>query len=388
MFAALLVLCQAAIPFQEPPRLRTELPNGAVVLAQSSPGSERMAVQIMTSCRGVPDTFATQGRRHLLEHLIAKGRNGDLDVRLEAKGVFLRADTTRDVLRVTVVGPAGELDLALQAVSEVLPPATWSPAQVKKEAGIVLQELALLPDAALLSSAMWRTAFGDDGLDPIGRAEVVEATTPEQMVELHRLTFAGPNVLLSISGPLGVMEIAKKGADLLKALPKLTLPPLRGRPAGKPGRVEVKDAYGEARAAIAPGFSDPKTAAIMAAGFAIAGRKQGAYLIYTPTTQPGLVIVGQTDENNGLGLEIDEMPVAERAAFFEPAKNMTRQWYRQQVDTPLKEGRLRGILMLLHPGARPEDFLYNLEAMSQADFLKGFEAFTKAQAVLGVGVDR
>jgi predicted Zn-dependent peptidase len=388
MLIALLLLAQTAVLIQDTPRLKSELSNGAVVLAERVPESKTMAVQLLASCRGVAESRESHGRRHLLEHLIAKGRSGDLDLRLEARGVFLRAETTRDFLRVSITGPAGELDLALQAISEVLLPTQWTKEQVAKEAGIVAQELALLPDATLFSNAMWRAAYGDAGLDPLGDKDVVATTTPDQLATLWRDQFSAPNLLLAVSGPLSVDEQTRRAKTVLVGLSKAAPKPLPSRPAGKPGRTEVDDAFGEARGALTPGFLDQKTAAIVAAGFAIAGFQQGGYLTYTPTSQFGLVLVGQTDDNYGLGMKIDELTDAEKAAYFEPARNMARRWYLSLLQTPVQAGRLRGGLQLMSPGARPETFLSNLESMTPADFLRGFEAFSKDRAVIGVGVAR
>jgi len=68
-------------PPQQPPRLRTLLDNGAVVLVEPVP-SATISVQLFASSKYAPETAASHGYRHLLEHLIARG-DGTLDRRLE-----------------------------------------------------------------------------------------------------------------------------------------------------------------------------------------------------------------------------------------------------------------------------------------------------------------
>src|SRR5665213_4422706 len=80
------------------PRLRTILPNGAAILVERVPGAKDLSVDLFAASRGTEESPISNGLRHLLEHLIAKGPNGDIDRRLETAGAFLSAETSRDTM--------------------------------------------------------------------------------------------------------------------------------------------------------------------------------------------------------------------------------------------------------------------------------------------------
>lgn len=388
MLTALLLLTHCAAVLQDSPRLKTELPNRARILAETFPGARLMAVQLFASVRGAADTPETHGYRHLLEHLIVKGTNGDLDMRLESKGVFLKAETYRDFMHVSIVGPYDQLDLALDAIKQILTPPHWTQDQLAKEAKVIAQELVLLPDSILFSNALWLSAFGDAGIDPMGDAATIAKATPEQLMALHRAHFASQNLLLVVSGPVKLDDVTRKATALLGGLRPSQSAAQAASPEGKPGRVDVPAAFGEARAALVQGAAAPKTAAVLAAALAISSLVDASFVTWTPTIRPGLVIVGQTEDNNGLGRKIDAMSDAERATYFEAARNLAHRWISSKLGDPVESGLLRGELLVLNWSARPDDLLDNVDKMTLNDFLQGFQAFEKERCIVGVGVPK
>ena len=85
---------------------------------------------------------------------------------------------------------------------------------------------------------------------------------------------------------------------------------------------------------------------------------------------------------------IDAMSDGERAAYYTPAKNIAHEWIASQLASPIEAGFLRGELLVQNHSARPETLLENIDKMTLVGFLKGFAAFGKDLAVIGVGVAR
>src|SRR5690242_17678119 len=101
-FLAALALAQTP---DEPPRLRTVLDNDAVILVEPMPKEPTISVQLFASAKYVPETEATHGFRHLLEHLVAHG-DGTIDPKLESQACFMDAETLRDAMQIEFrVGP-------------------------------------------------------------------------------------------------------------------------------------------------------------------------------------------------------------------------------------------------------------------------------------------
>src|SRR5688500_3617518 len=111
MISSFLLLLAAATQ-DESPRLRTVLPNGAIILAERMPSAPTVSVQLFASSKRVPETAETHGRRHLLEHILAKGPKKNLDTRLESSGAFLEAFTHRDAMQLGVTCGPGRLNMA------------------------------------------------------------------------------------------------------------------------------------------------------------------------------------------------------------------------------------------------------------------------------------
>ena len=364
----------------QPPRLRTILPNAATIIVEPMSNARVISVQLWASAKGVEERPETHGLRHLMEHIIALGPNRDLDRRLEMQGGVIRARTYRDATQIEVDVPPGRLDLALNAISEMLQPINVTQDQINTETKIIDQELGLLSDDALLSAAAWQGAYGDDALDPFGDSEVMKNATPMDLEAIHARQFAAHNLSLVIVGPVGLDDATGKARPLLATLQKLDPYPLRQRPDGHPGQATTPG-YGEARAATVPGFDSKRTVSALAAALAMASRLDDCYVTYTPTTQNGLIIFGRTDSNRGLGNYVDSLDAGAIAALFEPGKALARGWVNRQLRTPQSVGYIRGLISCQDAVDRPESMLDTINSMTYDDFLKGVKAFRKGAGV-------
>lgn len=377
-----------SLPQQESPRLRTALPNGALILVERMPEAKALSIQLFASSRRVPETTGTHGRRHLLEHLLALGPKRSLDQRLESNGSFLFARTYRDATQFEIAGASGQLDLALDAVAAVLQPLKVTQAEIDRELNVLAQEFGLLSDPSRLSSAAWKAGYGDDGLDPIGSLEGM-AATPQALAEVQRLHFAPDGLVLVISGPISIEQATAKAKKLLSGLKPLPdKPSLLRRGEGKPGRSEVPGAYGESRAALVKDYKDPNTAGALAAALAVASQFDQFFVTYTPSIQNGLVLVGRTDENSGLGLWIDAQTPAQLAALFPVGKMLARAWIERQLKTPAGSAYLRGLLLVQGEAHKPELMLDAIEGLTQEGFLAAMGRLGKDRSVIAVGVRR
>jgi hypothetical protein len=384
----LALLLTGLLTFQNAPRLKTELPNKAIVFTERYANAPMFSVLLHASSQNVQESPETHGWRHLLEHLLAKEPRGDLDRRLESQGLYLQAETSRDFMLISIQGKTDKLDLALEAIKEILQPLKIDTDAPKKELPILLSELALVPDMSRFSRTMWRQAFGDKGIDPLGAENPLKAATATDIIALKQKQFAPKNLVLAITGDIDIEAITKKVRRILEPIPAVAESPSQPRTMGKPGRTYVDDAFGEARAALVDSCLEPKTMWTYAAAMAISVLFDDASVIYTPTTQPGLIIVGRMSDTSGLGTKIDEMEPAERASYCEIGRNMARNWLKDTLSTPAGNNRWRAMLIRSKWSAKPEMLLEALDTMTTSQFLEGFRAFEQDNAVVGVGSAR
>ncbi|HTQ11634.1 MAG TPA: insulinase family protein [Fimbriimonadaceae bacterium] len=365
----------------QPPRLRTVLDNGAIVLVEPMPQERVVSVQLFASARYVPETEATHGFRHLIEHLLAVG-DGGLDKRLETQACFLRASTLRDAMQIELtVGPT-QLQLALDTLAGFLHRPTFTQAQIDKELRVMRDELAMRDDSLLLASAAWDAAYGDRGLDPLGTFDSMYRATPEKLEETYDRQFAPEGLVIAIAGPVDMDKATAMASRILVPLSKSHFSVAQGDRVGKPGRSQA-DAFGECRGAIVPGFDTPQTAAALSAALAIGSELPGCFVIYTPTTQNGLVLVGRTDSTSGLGFYVDGL--ANGNSLYRRGQSLAREWVQRQLRTASADADIRGLLLCQGAANRPELMIDQINAMSKEEFNAGIEAFKSGKTVIAVG---
>jgi hypothetical protein len=375
LFACLLA---TQVPVGQPPRLRTFLPNGATVLVERVPEAKSLSVQLFVAARTAPESVQTNGRRHLLEHILARGTRGDLDRRLETMGAFLNAHTMRDAMQFEVSLPPGQLKLGLAAIEETMHMPEVTTQVIQHEAAILTQEGALRDADDKLSAAAWSAAYGDQGLDPFGNLDVIRNTTPAELTELHRRMYVGSGLVISIAGDVDLDEATAQAEEILKVIPagEPVLP--NGRRQASVADVSLRGA-GDARAASVPSFLSPKSAWVLAAGLSVAATIPNSFVTYTPTTRYGLVIVGQTD-GEGIGRAFDSADPKQLVAY---GRRLARAWVERQLHDPAAIAALRGMLLVQSPGLKPEAMLENLDAMREDQFEEGLQAFQRGASAGG-----
>jgi len=373
---------------EEAPRLRTILPNGPVILVERMPTAKSVSVQLFASARGARDTEETHGMRHLLEHLVLKGKDRKLDLRMESQGLLFTGKTHRDAMQIAFECPPDALPKALAALTEILEPIEVTPDEIAREVRIIGEEIALMPDTMKLSATGWSAAYAKAGLDPVGSVSALSKATPEGLGDLQRRHFQGQNLALVITGPLELNRTTKLARDLLKDIDKGEKPEAESRTAGTPGRMETELAFGEARGAMVGGFDEPETAWALCAALATAAKLEEAFVTYTPTVERALIFVGRTSGRSGVGLLIDDLDEAGEAELFPIGKQLGRNWVESHLRTPSGVAYLRGMLLCQSPGSRPETMLEHIVKMEWPDFRKGMELLRKERAAIAVGLGR
>jgi predicted Zn-dependent peptidase len=372
----LLASCLALqAPLIQPPRLRTILGNGAVVLIERDASSKQLSVQLFVSAQDSPETPSTHGLRHLMEHLEAPGRDGTLDRRVEARGGFITAQTLRDATVFSLSLRPSDLEFGLRSMSEIMELGPVGHDDISREAAIIRQEQALERSPEKLSEAAWEAAYGDQGLDPSGNPDVIAAATPEQVAKLHRDSFQGRNLVLVIKGDVDLDAATAAGSEILKSSPSGPPPVFKMRE-GHAGKASA-DTAGEARGALVTDFNSVQTAARLAAALGIASELEGAFVTYTPSQRGGLILIGISGGAQDLAQRIDKIVPARIEAI---GRTLALRWVDRQIGSA-SNGFMRGLLLVQGAGVQPETMIQNLKDMRSDDFAKGFQAFRSPNAV-------
>jgi len=370
----------------EPPRLRTLLPNGSILLVENMPDAKVASVQLFASSIRFPDTPENHGYKHLLEHLLLKGPDKDLDLKMESQGIFFTGRTLRDAMQIEFTCSPSQIGISLDTLSTLMKPLQTDLKEIAKEIRIMRQEHALESDSQRLSSAAWSLAYSDRGLSPFGDLEVMASATPDALRAFQSQLFSANNLVLVISGPLDVEGETREGYAFLNQYSGKTTAEPEPMPGGVPGRTEVDDAFGEARAARVGGFKEDGTAWALAAALALATQLGQVFVTYTPSGANGLVVLGKTDSNNGVGLKIDDLEPGDLTGLFPVGKSLAKRWIQRQLETPSASAALRGLLLCQGPSYQPESMLDAIDSMTWQQFFKAVTLFSKDKADIVVGI--
>lgn len=358
--------------------------NGSILLVEPAMKAKSITVHLFASARGVDESKGS-GLRHLLEHLSVKGADGALDERLESKGCFLRAETMRDAMDIEISLPPGKLEVGLAALKEILGVHDFDATGIKREVGIIKEEIALRDDAGSLAAEGWKLVYGGSGEDPIGDAATLDSATAEEVSKVCKATFASANLALVIEGPVTLNDATDAGKALLAALPAshADLKHERSPLAVAPTRGEA-NATGEARCLAVPGIGDSRCAASLCAALALASEVKDAFVTYTPSLDAGLVTVGVTDSVGRLSHLVDGLDAAGIDALYGRGLRLAWSWSLRQIATPEASAYVRGLLLVQDPLAKFEVLQERIAKVTSAEFRTAVIGFrTRAATVVG-----
>ncbi|SMG06136.1 M16 family metallopeptidase [Paracoccus sp. J56] len=179
------------------------LPNGLRVVSRNMPGLHSAAIGIWVNA-GCRDERAEQnGIAHFLEHMAFKGtaRRSALEIveSIENVGGYINAYTSRDVTSYYARVLAGDVDLALDVISDIVLNPVFDQREIEVERGVILQEIGQsldtpddvifdwLQEAAYPDQPMGRTILGPaERVSHFGREDlsgfIGEHYGPERMI--------------------------------------------------------------------------------------------------------------------------------------------------------------------------------------------------------------
>ncbi|MCX7799423.1 MAG: insulinase family protein [Fimbriimonadales bacterium] len=353
--------------------------SGANVQVRSFPGARIACLHLVVGAGAYPETPQRHGWRHLLEHLVALGPERDLDLKLEAVGAGLTADTYRDYAHFRVWGPASEGRTMVAALAELLRPPKIGEALLRRELSVMREEAALREGEPVALAQAWSNAFGLGGLDPFGDEESLARATPADLLGLWSGLFRGANLVLVACVPDRVREWASWIRESVVWPKGDAAPPLPRRTAGPGGRLGSVAFSGGLLAAAVPAMDTDATAQALAAALAVAAKAEGARVVYTPTRAPSLVSVLHERSPNALENARRLLESASQRDLQSAALRAT-EWLRRQLADPLTAGLWYGVASLHGSSSEPETLLERLSGLNAEGVKRGLRRFEPGEA--------
>ena len=188
--------------------VRTDAPNGLVVLTETMPGLRSAAAGFWVRTASVHEPAARMGVSHLLEHMVFKGTEQrsakDISLALESRGGALDAYTGRDQTTFQARVLDEDVPLALDVLTDIVRHPVLRDEDLFLERKVVLEEIAMVDDAPddLVFDLHAGTLWPDHpyGHRILGTRDTVAALTPADLRDLHDVAYRPQNIVFAASG--------------------------------------------------------------------------------------------------------------------------------------------------------------------------------------------
>lgn len=206
----------------------TTLPNGLRVVTRAMPGVETAAVLLHAEAGSRHETAPLNGIAHLFEHMVFKGAGGrsarEISEAIEDVGGDLNACTERDATGFTATVMAEHVPLAVELIADMIRRPHFTPEELEREKGVVLQELGEARDTPndIIFDELWAAAFHDQplGRSILGDEASVGAVTVEDLHAWRTDRYRAGSLILAAAGKVSHDDLVALAAQHFGGLPE------------------------------------------------------------------------------------------------------------------------------------------------------------------------
>ena len=186
------------------------LRNGLTVLTDHMPSAETVSLGVWVGV-GTRDEAAEQnGIAHVLEHMAFKGTLSlsarEIAEKIEDVGGHLNAYTTREHTAYYAKVLAADTPLAVSLLADILLNSVFDGEELTRERAVILQEIGQAMDTPddVIFDQFQEIAYPDQplGRPVLGRAEIVESITREQLFAYLKRHYHPKNMIVAAAGKI------------------------------------------------------------------------------------------------------------------------------------------------------------------------------------------
>lgn len=219
-----------------PAPLREELDGGLELLVLPVPGARTASLRYVVRAGSAHDPPGSEGLAHLLEHLLAQGRDFTLRDEVERQGAFLNAYTFRDSTQYVLDAPAAAFPALAERLLRSITDPRLAPADLAREQEVVGREDVYGHRGPGLFSLLEDALFPARGTEagPIGTAEARAGIGREALIRFYQEAYSTRNTTVILTGAVeaeAARTLVEKGVSLPPGLPEERLPPRPAKPA-------------------------------------------------------------------------------------------------------------------------------------------------------------
>ncbi len=206
----------------------TTLPSGLRVVTLSMPHVETSSLAIVTGAGSRDEQAGEHGLAHFLEHMAFKGTRRrsakGIAEEIEAVGGDINAATSVETTAYTARVLGRDVGLGLDVLSDILTDSLFEATEIKREKGVVLQEIAAVDDTPddLVFDVFTETAFAGQqiGLPILGTPKTVKSLDATRLNNFLGREYAANRMVVSAAGAVDHAEVVKEAAQRLSRFGK------------------------------------------------------------------------------------------------------------------------------------------------------------------------
>jgi predicted Zn-dependent peptidase len=226
----------------------TTVENGVRVVTESVPYAQSVSIGLWVDSGARDETDANSGISHFIEHLLFKGTERrsaqEIAEALDAVGGQLNAFTDKEYTCYYAKVLPEHTDLALDIVADMLQNSVLDPEEIEREKDVVLEEIKRHEDTPdeLIHDVFLTTLWPGHALgrSVIGRPEVIQGLTREQIVAYLQQNYTPARMVLAAAGNLQHAEIVAMAERYLGAVTGTAEPRSPVAPAVHAGDTRLK----------------------------------------------------------------------------------------------------------------------------------------------------
>jgi len=195
------------------------------------PGLESATVTVWVKTGSRFEDKRINGISHFLEHMVFKGGKKRPTAKLISEAVDsiggeFNAATSKDWTNFYIKARAGNLETAMDVLSDMVLTPILDPTEIEREKGTIIQELAMYEDTPIMKigDIFEELAFSGNSLawDVGGEKETVRAIKREDFMKYRGEHYHPNEMLVSVSGGVTEKEVIKLAEKYFNELPAST----------------------------------------------------------------------------------------------------------------------------------------------------------------------
>lgn len=186
-------------------------------------GTKAVTVLTLVATGSKNEKKEISGISHFLEHMLFKGTKKrptpkEISEPIEGKGGLMNAFTSEDLTGYYMKLDTAHVDLALEIESDVYLNSLLPPAEIKKEKGVVKEEINMYRDSPMRRiSELWsEVLYGDQpaGWNIAGTKETVSSITRAKLRDYMESQYKASNTVVCVAGDIDQAKVEKKVKSL------------------------------------------------------------------------------------------------------------------------------------------------------------------------------